>query len=148
MKLDPTNHDLCYDKLENLRPRWGGTIPKMIDFGRECTANTNWGGTVRLMLAEAHYEASQEIHDAAERSAYWRKPEVWSDVQFTYEQFFKLYPNAVSSRQSYARFAFWCGHWAEFLDQVKMFSNTNYVYFGGEPRFNKMLEMAKSHVKN
>jgi len=119
----------------------------MIDFGRECTANTNWSGGVRLMLADAHYEASREIQDKEERAAYWKQPNVWKDVTFAYEQFFKLYPQEVGYRYNYAMYASRCGQWQEFLTQVKLFPSTNYAYFGGMDRFNEMVRYAQEHVK-
>ena len=147
MRLEPSNTDLCYEKLEYLRPRWYGSVKEMIDFGRECTANTNWSGGVRLMLADAHYEASREIQDKEERAAYWKQPNVWKDVAFAYEQFFKLYPQEVGYRYNYAMYASRCGQWQEFLTQVKLFPSTNYAYFGGMDRFNEMVRYAQEHVK-
>lgn len=147
MKVDPANHDLCGEKMEYLRPRWYGSIKEMIDFGRECTTNTNWADSVRLMLADAHYEASREIQDDRKRASYWRQTNVWSDVQFAFEQFFKQYPDAVDYRHNYARYAALCGKWQEFLNQVRMFPSTNYPYFGGVERFDKMLKTAEEQVK-
>ena len=147
MKLDPANYDLCMEKIEYLRPRWYGSIRQMIDFGRECTTNTNWSGSVRFMLADAHNEASRDTRDNAARAAYWKQTTVWPDVQFTFNQFFKLNPDAVGYRHNYARYAAWCGQWQEFLNQVKMFPSTNFTFFGGEARFNEMVKTAKGNVK-
>ena len=147
MKLDPANYGLCADKMEYIRPRWYGSINDMIAFGRECTLNTNWSGSVRLMLADAHYEASREIQDSAKRAAYWQKANVWSDIQFSYQQFFKLFPNEVGYRHNYALYAVRCGQWQEVLNQIKLFPTTNVAYFGGQDQFNKMVKVAEDHVK-
>jgi hypothetical protein len=147
MALDPANYDICTEKLEYLRPRWYGSINQMIDFGRECTTNVNYAGDVRLMLVDAHLEASREIQDDAERAAYWKQTNVWSDIQFTYEQFFKFHPDATGYRQYYARNAVRCGQWQEFLNQVKGFAYTNYAVFGGEEQFNRMVRIAERSVK-
>jgi len=147
MKLDPANYDVCYQKLEYLRPRWYGSIDDMIQFGRECTLNTNYAGSVRLLLADAHAEASREIQDESRRKAYWQQTNVWSDIQSAFSQFFKLYPDAVGYRHNYARYAAWCGQWQEFENQVKLFPSTNYNYFGGVERFNQMIKTAEQQAK-
>ncbi len=147
MKLDPANYDVCYQKLEYLRPRWYGSIDEMIQFGRECTLNTNYAGSVRLLLADAHYEASRELQDESAREAYWKRTNVWPDIQLAFSQFFKLYPKEVGYRHNYARYAAWCGQWQEFEKQVKLFPSTNYSYFGGVERFNQMVKYAAQQTK-
>jgi hypothetical protein len=143
MKIDPANYDICCEKLEYLRPRWYGSIKEMIEFGRECTANTNWACQVRLMLVDAHYEASREIQDDRQRAAYWKQPAVWRDIQSTYDQYFKLYPKESSFRQYYALNAARCGKVQEFATQIKLAPTTNYELFGGVERFNRMIKLAK-----
>lgn len=147
MKLDPSNYALCRAKIEYLRPRWYGSIRKMIEFGRECTFNTNYQGSVRLWLADAHFEASREIQDDQERKAYWQQKDVWPDVKVTFEQFFKLYPEETGYRHNYARYAYRCRQWPEFLNQVKLFPSTNHAYFGGLDLFNQMVEYAERQTR-
>jgi len=147
LKLEPSNSDLCFQKLEYLRPRWYGSIKEMIDFGREGTTNTNWVGSMRLLLVDAHNEASREIADDERRAEYWKQPKVWEDVKFTYEQFFKLYPQETGFRHNYAFYAFRCEQWREFQKQVKLFPSTNYSYFGGVDEFNKMVKTAEERLK-
>jgi hypothetical protein len=147
MQIDPANHDLCMDKLEYLRPRWYGSTKEMIDFGRECMMNTNWSGSVRLMLADAHQEAYREIQDGSQRAVYWKAPEAWSDIRAAYEQFFKLYPQENGYRQNYIQLAGWCGQWLEVLNQLKQLTYTNYAFFGGFERFNGMLQYAERQAQ-
>ncbi len=147
MKLAPASYDICYQKLEYLRPRWYGSMKEMVSFGRECTLNTNYSGTVRLMLADAHYEAVRELRDAAAQVEYWKRPSVWADIRLTFEQFFKLYPEEDGYRHNYARYAVWCEQWQSFLDQTKLFTSTNYAYFQGEAKFKAMVNYANEQVK-
>ena len=119
----------------------------MIDFGRECTLNTNWTGSVRLMLANAHYEAARELPDEDSQRAYWSRPNVWPDIQFAFEQFFKLYPEAGGYRHNYLRYAGWCGQWQVILNQAKLFTSTNHAFFGGEWAFNGMIQTAVAQTK-
>jgi hypothetical protein len=147
MSLDPGNHELCAEKMWYLRPRWYGSVKEMIEFGWQCTTNSHWKGSVRLMLADAHNDVASEIQDNAQRAAYWKQPEVWKDIHFAFEQFFKLYPEAVGYRHNYARYAAWCGQDEEFERQIKLFPSTNYAYFGGVDRFNALLRTAESNLK-
>jgi hypothetical protein len=147
MSLAPASYDLCYEKMWYLRPRWYGSTQDMIDFGRQCTTNSNWKGDVRLMLADAHYDVASDIQDKVQRTAYWLQPDVWKDIHFTFEEFFKLYPDAVGYRHNYARYAAWCGKWDEFERQIKQFPSTNYAYFGGLDRFNLLVQTAEDNLK-
>ena len=147
MEVNPANHDLCLAKLDYLRPRWHGSLKEMVDFGRECTTNSAFQGAVRLMLADAHNEVAREIQDEEKRAAYWKQAKVWSDIQFTFEQFFKLYPEADGYRHDYAQYAAWAGQWQEFLDQVRKFPSTNHAFFGGVEPFNRLLKQAERNVK-
>jgi hypothetical protein len=148
MRLDPSNTDLCSAKLEYLRPRWNGSIKEMIEFGRECTLNTNWSGNVRLMLATAYYEASREISDTDQRIKFWRQPGVWNDIQFTYDQYIKLYPGSDNEvRPFYAHFAYRCWQWQAFLDMIKHVSPKYYNVYGGKEMLDKMVNYAEEQVK-
>jgi hypothetical protein len=118
----------------------------MFAFGRECAANTNWACDARLTLAEAHLLLARYIPDKDKRQAYWTKPQVWADVQSTFEQFFRSYPDAVGYRHNYAQYAAWCRQWPEFLKQVRLFPSTNYAYFGGEAQFRYLLQTAQTSV--
>jgi hypothetical protein len=143
MKLSPASYNIWHAKLEYLRPRWYGSIPKMIEFGWQCMTNADWSGDLRLGLANAHYEVSRESPDGEPPRAYLARTNVWSDVRSNFEYFFKLYPNEVGYRHNYARFAAYAGDWEEFMRQAKMFPSTNFSYFGGVDAFNEYLDAAK-----
>jgi hypothetical protein len=147
MKLNPSSYDIWGAKVEYLRPRWYGSIPEMISFGWESMTNSDWADSVRLGLANAHYEVSREMPDREAMMAYLRKTNVWSDIRTNFEYFFKLYPNQTGYRHNYAKFAARAGDAAELLRQVKQFPSTNYAYFGGVDAFNQMVEHAKEHLK-
>jgi len=99
------------------------------------------------MLADAHYAASTEIQDREGRAAYWRKPQVWADIRFSFDRFFKLYPEAIAWRQNYAYYAFLCGQWGEFEKEIKSFTWTNLALFGGAERFDGMVQAAEARLK-
>lgn len=145
MRLNPASWNICYAKVEYLRPRWYGTIPEMIAFGWECMTNADWSGEVRLGLANTYYEVAREMPDKEKMYAYLAKTNVWSDIRSNFEYFFKLYPNEAGYRHNYAQFARYAGDWAEFMRQVRMFPSTNFAYFGGVERFNQFLDIARQH---
>ena len=86
------------------------------------------------------------MSDSGKMNAYLQRADVWSDIRTNFEYFFRLYPEQAGYRHNYAWFAERAGDSAEFLRQVKMFPSTNFAYFGGVDRFNKMLEHAKENA--
>jgi hypothetical protein len=143
----PDGFGLCMDKMEYLQARWYGSNKEVIAFGRECTANTNWVGQVRLVLVEAHTSVSQGITDNAKRADYWKQKEVWADIQMAYEQFFKLYPDQAAHRPYYVRYAWWCGQWQEFIKLAKALPATEHYFFNGTDALNGMIQFASDQVK-
>ena len=141
MALAPAYYDAAQLMSFYLEPRWYGSEERCLEFSRECVRNTNWFGEVPLVLANTHGSLAAWYH-LAESPDYWQRPQVWPDIQASYERFFQLNPYAVGYRHNYARDAYLCGHYAEFLAQVKFFNNTNFAYFGGPEKFRQMLTNA------
>ena len=149
MKLDPDNYQACRNKLHYLLPEWYGSRDDMLAFGRECVASTNWGERVPLTLVDAHSEFARTL-DADDRRAYWRLPDVWPDIKDGYEKFARTSPDATRFRYPYAAYAFRCGQWQDFLEQVKIIrqdeDGPDYRYFGGREAFDKMVEFANQQI--
>ena len=146
MELNTNNYTACANKLRYLSPKWYGTREDMIAFGKECVASTKWGGQIPLILAEAHRHYAQLL-DKDGKAAYWQTPDVWPDIQASYERFYERNPDAdTSMRYPYAWYAFRCGQWQEFKSQIKQIRDSdtsiNTGYFGGEDAFSKMVEDA------
>ena len=129
-----------------LEPRWYGSEDAALEFARSCVASTNWGGTVPLVLTDVHRSLAtyQKLKESPE---YWHRPEVWEDMRSSYERFFALNPGAAAYRLTYARDAYLCGQYGEFLAQAKVFPWTNFDYFGGEERFRQMLAHAAASAR-
>jgi hypothetical protein len=145
MEADPNSYDACETLLYFLTPRWYGSHEEMIAFGRECAASEKFGGTVPLILSEAH--AMFNRMDGPKDGSYWKQPEVWTDIETSFEKFFRLNPKAVSWRHNYARYAYWCQQWRTLDEQLAiMGDNINYEYFGGEDKFNEMVKRTKEEV--
>ena len=56
----------------------------MLQFGRECLTNQAWGGSVTLMIVDAHQAI---VNYSGEGKNYWKRPEVWPDIHAAYEEF-------------------------------------------------------------
>jgi hypothetical protein len=148
MEADTNNYTACLNKLRYLDPKWNGTPQEMIAFGKECVASKKWGGEVPLTLAEAHRRCAQLL-TGSDLAAYWRVPEVWSDIQASYDKYFELHPKASSSiHYPYAWYAFRCGQMKDFTYQVQLIRDADGTvksnYFGGDGVFNKLVDIANS----
>jgi hypothetical protein len=147
MALETNYYDAALLMAFYLEPRWYGSREATLQFGRQCIASTNWGGQVPLMLRQTHHSLAR-YYKMTESPEYWQEPQVWKDVKASFEKFFALNPNAVGWRHDYARDAYLCGHYAEFLQQTKLFSGgTNFAFFGGEQKFREMLARASESQK-
>jgi len=145
MKLNPNNYEACRNKLHYLLPQWYGSRDDMLEFGRECVASTNWGGHVPLILVDAHSEFVRTLN-SDDHSSYWLLPDVWPDIKTGYEKYARLNPNASRFRYPYAAYAFRCGQFQAFNEQVNLIRKSdvqpNYNYFGGKKAFDKMVAFA------
>ena len=149
MEIDPNNYDICSKKLYYLEPKWYGSAEDMISFGHECLQNTNWGGQVPLILASARNTLSSYIDNPSEKSSYWKNPEVWTDINASYQRYFELNPNQTNTYfyQKYALYAYRCEQWDtlnEFIPKIGPFDPT---LFASKKEFNQMLAAAKEHTE-
>ncbi len=146
MVADPNNYDAGDTLMYFLLPRWYGSREDMIAFGRYCEQSDKWGGTVPLMLAEAHYTYNK--FDGARDGSYWKQPDVWPDIKESYDKFFSKNPNATGWRHNYARYAYWCEQWDVLLEQIPLLGDEiNYDFFGGQEAYDKMVKQAEEHRK-
>jgi len=143
MNLDPNYYEAADLMSYYLEPRWYGSEQTAIAFGRSCVSSTNWGGRVPLVLADLHRSLAS-YYKQTSGPDHWAQPGVWEDVRSSYEKFFQLNPGEYGYRHNYARDAYLCRHYQDFLVQAKLFPWTNYAFFGGEQKFRQMLEQAAS----
>jgi len=143
MALDPNHSQAANLMAFYLEPRWHGSAGEALKFARSCVTSTKWGGEVPLVLPNCHRSLASYAK-LADSPEYWSKPGVWEDVRSGYEKFFKLNPGAAGYRHDYARDAYACQKYAEFLSQVKLFTSTNLAFFGGQEKFEQMLKLASS----
>lgn len=149
MALDPNDYTACSTKLNYISPKWYGSTNDMLEFGRECATNTQWGGHVPLVLLDAHYFVKQWIdYCGLGDTNYWRHPEVWADLHTAFERYFQVNPNDTGRYDQYAWYAYQCGQWQQFLDILSRSGREDYDYFGGKSKFDQMVQNAKDHLKN
>lgn len=145
MAINPDCYDACEDKLHYLYPQWYGSREDMVEFGRQCVASTNWGGRVPLILSDAHREYWLYLEDPEAKTNYWKLPDVWPDIQSSFNRFFELNPDAVGYYHNYAWFAYQCQQWKTLNELIPKLGPVNYAYFGGKDEFDKMLRLAKQN---
>ena len=144
MEANPNNYDACDSLLYFLLPKWYGSREIMLAFGRECATSDKFGGTVPLILSDAHEMYNREY--GPKDGSYWLEPDVWPDVKLSFEKFFKLNPNAIGWRHNYARYAYWCQQWDVLQEQIGLMGNDiNYSYFGGREKYDEMIKLAEAH---
>src|SRR5262249_21744681 len=144
---DPNNYVAAKQMSYYLEPRWYGSQDECLAFARTCVASTNWGGRVPLVLVQTHRSLA-ESYDLSNSPAYWQKPEGVADVQASYERLFELNHGEVGRRHDYAKDAYFCGLYEIFLKQVTLFTDrTNFALFGGEPKFQEMLQKATAAAR-
>ncbi len=150
MKLDPNSYAACRAKLHYLSPQWHGSREDMLAFGRECVAATNWGGKVPLILVDAHSDYYRLLRGNENRAAYWLAPDVWPDLKAGYERYVQANPEETRFRYPYAAYAFRCGQWQTFIEQVDLLRNGpadfRFDYFGGEETFTNMVASARQQL--
>lgn len=149
MELNPANYRACEAKLTWLLPKWHGDAKAARAFGLECLNSTVWKGNVPLILKEAHEHLARqaEWEKRETREEYLARPEVWKEIQLSFERFFELNPNAVGWRHDYALAAYRASAWEVFLEQVKLFEGINYRFFGGKEKFEEMVKRAEQHAR-
>ncbi|MGH7954138.1 MAG: hypothetical protein ACREFE_19770 [Limisphaerales bacterium] len=147
MAFDPDDYDACNSKLLYLEPKWYGSVEDMLAFGLSCVQNTNWGGRIPIILVNAHLDIAEQYSDKSERADYWKRPEVWADIQSAYDRCFQINPDATDLYYYYARFAYRAEDWDKLNELIpKLGPVINYDFFGGKDEFDKMVQLAKEHT--
>lgn len=109
MDADPDCFVACLEKLTYLEPRWYGDAAQMVEFGHLCQATRDWPARLPFILVEAHRRVAASTPHPAD---YWRRPDVWNDVQTVYRDCLAVArPDAVYERSSFALYACTAGQW-------------------------------------
>jgi hypothetical protein len=112
MDADPGNFQACTRKMLFLEPKWGGSIPAMILFGRELLRVPDSPAAARnpLKLVDIHWELAESAGGGL--PAYFAdNADAWADVSGVYERYLKHVPQSRFHRTRYAVLAGWSGKW-------------------------------------
>ncbi|HUO07026.1 MAG TPA: hypothetical protein VM008_01740 [Phycisphaerae bacterium] len=141
MLADPDNYDACHAKYYFLLPEWGGSIPDVLAFGRECLKTGTVQSRIPVILLDIH---SQLAQDSGQKDAYYAQPEVWKDIDAVYKKLL-FDPSRVTTdhkqwlfdRAKYIKYAYTCHQWQTVLtlmDQYK--DDVDMQVFGGKTVYN------------
>lgn len=111
---DPSNYQACSRKMLYLEPKWGGSVPSMILFGRELLRVPDEPATCRnpLLLVDTHWELAEAMGDGGISPAYFAdNHDAWTDISTASERYLKHVPTSRRHRTRYALIAGWSGKW-------------------------------------
>jgi hypothetical protein len=110
MAADPDNKEAVHSMLWYLQPKWHGSYPEMVEFGKQCFETRNWKNDIAFELATVHSNIANECPDP---EWYYHHDAVWADISAVYTAYLDLYPNNNYARSGKARYACLCGQWKE-----------------------------------
>ncbi len=123
MALDSCNRRACLNKIDYLRPAWGGSEQDMLDFGQELVDGGNPAGGLPIQVENIHWQIAQ-LAAAANGNipdrAWFNHPGVWDQLKEMYEGYLKLVPQSRHHRTRYMLAAAWSGHWDVAEEQLKL----------------------------
>ena len=141
MQADPDYLHACECKLLYLEPKWHGSAPDMLAFGRECAQTRNWRGRLPLILVDAHERLAK--YQTGKEDDYFPRSGVWADIQSVLEPFSKQYPRMKWWRSRYAHFACRCGQWEAANRQFVLLGKDALPNaFGGPERYEQLRQEA------
>jgi tetratricopeptide (TPR) repeat protein len=144
VEADPDNYDAHFQKLYYLYPRWHGSHEAMLEFGHQCLSGENWRGGIPFILVDAHVQIARET----EAKDYFKRPEVWGDVERVYSGYLELYPENATARSRFARIACDNERWEEALRQFAVLGDKpDENVFGGMPLYKYLRGKAEKAVK-
>lgn len=124
MAVNPYDATACSYKVNYLEPKWHGSNADLLAFGRECLKTGDWYSDVPFTLADVHILLARNSGDV---SAYFRKPEVWKDMEEVYETGLKARPKDSQLRTRYLKMAMFAEKW-ELADRLfKLLGDEAYV---------------------
>jgi hypothetical protein len=147
MLTDPYNRAACKAKTRFLEPKWGGSAEAMIEFGRQCITNRNFKGDIPTVIVDVYNTIAGYYDDPAERSKFYRVPQVWNDIQAAYDEIRLRQPGATWYHDYLAWYALKCGQWDAAELELALLNPPNYSFFGGEANFKKLVEDLKKRRK-
>jgi hypothetical protein len=127
MDADPDSYEAAHKKMLYLEPKWYGTEEELLEFAHQCFHTRNWESRIPFVLISAHSDLADV---GGEPNNYWKRPEVWNDVEQLYTAYLAWNPNSSFDRSHYALKAFRAEKWK--------LANELFVALGDKPDLNAM----------
>jgi hypothetical protein len=108
MDADPDSCEAAHKKMLYLEPRWHGTTEELLKFAHQCFDTGNWSSRIPFVLISAHIDLAY-LSDRP--NEYWKRPEVWNEVENFYSVYLAWNPNSSYDRSSYAMTALRADKW-------------------------------------
>lgn len=108
MDADPDSCEAAHKKMLYLEPRWYGSAEDVMNFAHQCVATGNWKSRIPFVLVSAHADLAY-LSDSP--NEYWKRPEVWNDIEKFYAACFAWNPNSSYDRSHYAMTAIRAQKW-------------------------------------
>jgi len=138
-------YEAVRQKLWYLQPRWYGSEGECLAFAREVVKSDLFYGQEPLHLYHTHVSLAEFFKK--ERPNYWTEPQVWPDIQASFERYFELNGEDNGWRHNYVLCAWRCQQWKALDEQLAKLKDVNYEYFGGQEAFEKMVQTAREQVQ-
>jgi hypothetical protein len=135
MALDSCNRRACLNKIDYLRPAWGGSVKELLEFSHELAAGGNHAGGLAILVENIHWQIARLSPDAKDDQPdkqWFAQPGVWEELKKTYDGYLKLVPQSRSHRTSYMLGAAWSGHWDVAEEQLKLLDPNGTAKLGKE----------------
>jgi hypothetical protein len=110
--IDPYNFNAHFYKWGYLLPQWYGSAEEAFEFARRSASQAPRGSELRLLLPRAHYER----YPAKQRYDYYRRPEVWREIEEPFTEYLAEHPDDMRRHNWFALHAFY-GHKYELARQ-------------------------------
>ena len=108
MDADPDSCEAAHKKMLYLEPRWHGTTEELLTFAHQCFDTGNWNSRIPFVLISAHADLAY-LSDRP--NEYWKRPDVWNEVENFYSAYLAWNPNSSYDRSRYALTALRAEKW-------------------------------------
>jgi hypothetical protein len=108
MSADPGSLAACNALIDFLDPKWGGNVPDLIAFGRECGKSKLVRTGIPLLLGEAHFRIATPM-GTEKAAAYIRREWLWKEISDPFEAYLKAVPWDSKAHGLYAMYSAFAG---------------------------------------
>ena len=108
MSADPGCLEACDAIIDFLDPKWGGNVPDMLAFGRECGKSKLVRTGIPLLVAETHFRIATPLGTKL-AADYIRRPAPWKEISDPFETYLTAVPWDSDAHGLYAMYSAFAG---------------------------------------